>query len=87
MADVHEELQLGLAHLLGVDVLLQQEVVLLFFLAVLDVEVYQGEEHEEVDQSGPGAGIPGVVDDDGEIFDVRFLAVFDGFNLEFVCAG
>ena len=66
MADVHEEAQLGLAHLLGVDMSLEAQTVLLSVIPVgkeLPCEETQDECIEEV---GPCGTIPWTTDDDGE---------------------
>ena len=58
MADVHEEPQLGLAHLFGVDVFLQSQMVLLLSLAVVQVGIDGQACQYQIEQIGPRRGIP-----------------------------
>ena len=86
MADVHEEFQLRLAHLLGVDVFLQQQAVFLLALAVLEVEQAQAQKGEQVGELRPEAGVPDGVDGDGELPDGGLVTVADCLEPELVGA-
>ena len=87
MTDVHEELDLCLAHLFGVDVLLQDELVFHLALAVAQVEHQQSDEDEQIDEFRPDAGIPGRMHDDGEFLDRCFVSIADCLDAEIVVAG
>ena len=87
MTDVHEELDLCLAHLFGVDVLLQDEQVFHLVLAVAQVEHDGCYEEQQIEELCPDAGIPGWVNDDGELLHRCFVAVADGLDAVFVAAG
>ena len=87
VTDVHEELDLRLAHLFGVDVLLQDELVFHLALAVAQVEHDGCYEEQQIEELCPDAGIPGWVNDDGELLHRCFVAVADGLDAVFVAAG
>ena len=87
VTDVHEELDLRLAHLFGVDVLLQDELVFHLALAVAQVEHDGCYEEQQIEELCPNAGIPGWVNDDGELLHRCFVAVADGLDAVFVAAG
>ena len=87
MTDVHEELDLRLAHIFGVDVLLQDELVFHLALAVAQVEHDGCYEEQQIEELCPDAGIPGWVNGDGEFFHRCFVAIADGLDTVFVSAG
>ena len=87
VADVHKELQLRFAHLFGMDMLLQYELVFHLAFAVPDVEQTEPQEGKQIAEFCPDAGVPGWVNDDGELLDRGFVSVADGFDTELVGAG
>ena len=84
VADVHEELQLRFAHLFGMDMLLQYELVFYLAFAVLDIEQTEPQEGKQIAESCPDTGVPGWVDDDGELLDRGFVSVADGLDTELI---
>ena len=86
VADIHEEFQLRLAHLLGVDMFLQGEAVFLLALAVLHVGHAEAYEEEQVDELGPGAGVPYRVYGDAELLDWCLISIADGLEAEMIGA-
>ena len=87
VADVHEELQFRFAHLFGMDMLLQYKLIFHLALAMLDIEQTESQECKQIAESCPDAGVPGWVNDDGELLDWGFVSVADGFDTELVGAG
>ena len=67
MTDVHEEAQLSLAHLLGMDMFLDAQTVFLFPAATNNVLREHGADDEQVETVGPCRTVPGTVDDDREL--------------------
>ena len=84
VADVHEELQLRFAHLFRMDMLLQYELVFYLAFAVLDIEQTKPQEYKQIAEFSPDTGIPGWVDDDGELLDRGFVSVADGLDTELI---
>ena len=66
MADIHEEAQFGLAHLLGMDMLLQAQFLLLTGTAVGEVFPDRGSYEKQVDEVSQRAAVPWRMHDDGE---------------------
>ena len=87
VADVHEELQFRFAHLFGMDMLLQYELVFYLAFAMLDIEQTEPQECKQIAESCPDAGVPGWVNDDGELLDWGFVSVADSLDTELVGAG
>ena len=86
VADVHEEAQLGVGHLLGMDMLLQAQLVLQLALAVTDEQPDGQCRQQQVGQQGPCGGIPRGMHLDGELADVGLLLVVGGLHAEVVGA-
>ena len=84
VADVHEELQFCFAHLFRMDMLLQYELVFHLAFAVLDIEQTEPQEGKQIADSCPDAGVPGWVNDDGELLDRGFVSVADGLDTELI---
>ena len=86
MTDVHEEPQLGLAHLLGMDMLLQAQVSLFLAAAVGKIQICSQSQQQEVEQTGPDGEIPHGVYLHRELLDVRLGVADDGLHAEAVGA-
>ena len=86
MTDVHEEAQFCLAHLLGMDMLLQDESVFLLALTMSHIGIDKQEEYQEIDAFCPESCIPSRVNDDGELLDRSLVIVADGFHLKVISA-
>ena len=84
MADVHEGAQLGLAQLLGVDMLLEPEPVALLTLPVEQILAQQQPEDGQVDEIRPPRLPPRVVHHDGELEHRCGQVVVRGSHLEAV---
>ena len=67
VAHVHEETQLGLAHLLGVDMCLEAEIVLLTVAAVGQILPDEEAKDYAIEEVSPCRAVPGTVDDHGEL--------------------
>ena len=86
VTDVHKELQLRFAHLFRMDMLLQYELVFYLAFAVLDIEQTKPQEYKQIAEFSPDAGVPGWVNDDGELLDWGFVSVADSFDTELIGA-
>ena len=86
MTDVHEEAQFCLAHLLGMDMLLQDESVFLLALTMSHIGIDKQEEYQEIDAFCPESCIPSRVNDDGELLDRSLVIVANGFHLKVISA-
>ena len=86
MTDVHEEAQFGVGHLLGMDMLLQAQVVLL--LAVASLAILQEEHHQYyyIYKVRKRRSVPRCVDDDLETALRGRYAVLLGHHAEAVAA-
>ena len=87
MTYVHEEPQLGIGHLLGMDMFLKLQVVALLAATVEQQQPYAQGSEQEVEYPRPHGGIPGRMNLEGELPHIGFLLVVDGLDAEAVCSG
>ena len=66
------------------DMLLQYELVFHLAFAVLDIEQTEPQEDKQIAEFSPDTGIPGWVNDDGELLDRGFVSVADGLDTELI---
>ena len=86
MTDIHEEAQLGLTHLLGVDMLLQAQVILFLTTSVGEVGIECQGKQQEIEQLGPEGEVPHGMDHHGELLDVRLCVADDCLHSEMIGA-
>ena len=86
MTDIHEEAQFGLTHLLGMDMGLEAQTVLLTVMAVGEELPGEESDDEGVEEVGPCRTVPGTTDDDGEVALGCFDATALGLHTETVSA-
>ena len=86
MTDVHEEAQLRLTHLLGVDVLLQAQTVLLAAATLAQILPDAHSKQEGVEAVGPPRAEPRAVDDNSKDTFLGLHAVALGLDAELIDA-
>ena len=86
VADVHEELQLGFAHLFGVNMLLQLQAVLLFSACLLEVLPNGERQEQQIEDVGHVGAIPRGVNHKRELTFGRLDVVALGFHSEVIGA-
>ena len=86
MADIHEEAQFGFAHLLGMDMCLQAQAVLLTVMAVGDKLPGKKAQDKGIEEISPCGTVPGTVHNHGEAALRRLHAVALGFYAKTVGA-
>ena len=66
MTDIHEEAQFGLTHLLGMDMCLKAQTVLLTMVTIGEELPGEESDDEGIEEVGPCGTVPGAVHNDGE---------------------
>ena len=83
---VHEETQLGLAHLLGMDMGLEAQLILLLMATVNQILPYKHTDNHCVEEISPSRAVPRTVDNHRELSYGCFYVIALGLNPESVGA-